>query len=220
MLSIVILEDNLLLSNRMTTILNEWDQVQSVDTFASNQGFRFHASSKKVDILLADLNVEDGSGIESIAYLSEAQPESTSIVISALSDSENIVRAISSGAVGYLHKDDSSFEIVTSIKTALAGDSAISPAIARRLVDRLHFEAAPKKSLNNSDEVEKQNILTLREIEVLNLIAKGLSYSECAAVLSISEQTVPVHVRNIYRKLHAKNRSEAVFEARSLGFIP
>jgi DNA-binding CsgD family transcriptional regulator len=61
--------------------------------------------------------------------------------------------------------------------------------------------------------------LTGRETEVLNLIAKGLSYVECAAVLNMSEQTVPVHVRNIYRKLHAKNRSEAVFEARFLGVI-
>ncbi|PWK62046.1 LuxR C-terminal-related transcriptional regulator [Roseicyclus mahoneyensis] len=219
MITIAVLEDNLLLSDRMVSILRGWDQVYSVCAFASNQAFCAHASAETVDILLADLNVEDGSGVESIAYLSKAQPESMSIVISALSDSESIVSAISSGAVGYLHKDDSSFEIVASIKTALAGESPISPAIARKLVGRLHSSAAPEKPCGAPVERTGQQILTAREIEVLNLIAKGLSYSECAAVLAISEQTVPVHVRNIYRKLHAKNRSEAVYEARFLGVI-
>lgn len=219
MISIAILEDNELLSGRLASILSDWDEVKSVNSFISNLDFCAFASSNTIDVLLADLDVEDGSGIESIAFLANAQPYSKSIVVSVLSDGESIVRAISSGAVGYLHKDDSSFEIVSSIKMTLAGDSPVSPAIARKLVNHLYFQDSADQVRDKLALPEGQDILTCRESEVLNLIAKGLSYAECATVLSISEQTVPVHIRNIYRKLQVKNRSEAVFEARSLGVI-
>ena len=218
MLAIAILEDNKILRERMVEIVKLWKDVGSVHSFSSNTDFCTHASAENVDVLLADLNVFDGSGLESIAYIAEKNPNSISIVISALSDSGNIIRAISNGAVGYLHKDDNSFEIIECIKMAINGKSPISPYIARKLIKEL------KNPIVNEEEPHRQHkqngkILTEREIEVLNLIAKGLSYSECATVLGMSDQTVPVHVRNIYKKLHAKNRSEAVYEARYLGVI-
>jgi ATP/maltotriose-dependent transcriptional regulator MalT len=72
---------------------------------------------------------------------------------------------------------------------------------------------------DHGDANQKAEILSPRELEVLNLISRGLSYSEVASTLSISQTTVPVHIRNIYRKLQSKNRSEAVFEARNLGLL-
>lgn len=219
MIAIAILEDNAVLRDRMVNILTAWE-IASVTAFSRNSELFDHAAVEKIDVLLVDLHLEDGSGIDSIAHLAVVQPHSISIVISALSDSNSIVRAISTGAVGYLHKDDSSFEIVVSIKMALNGESPISPAIARKLIGSMQGPAPLKKATpQNSDSYLTKDILTPRETEVLNLIAKGLSYVECATVLNISEQTVPVHVRNIYRKLHARNRSEAVFEARFLGVI-
>jgi len=220
MITIAVLEDNVVLRNRMVGILFAWDYIESIASFSRNADFFCHAATKKVDILLADLHIEDGSGIDSIAYLSLVQPDSLSIVISALSDSDTILHAITMGAVGYLHKDDSSFEIIASIKLALSGESPISPTIARNLIRSIHTQDQRNKiKLPILEQGRKKSVLTGRETEVLNLIAKGMSYTECAAILNISKQTVPVHVRNIYRKLHVKNRSEAVFEARFLGVI-
>jgi DNA-binding NarL/FixJ family response regulator len=220
MIAIAVLEDNEVLRHRMVKILSVWDQVSSITEFSCNADLYRHASTEKIDILLADLNVEDGSGIDSIAYLASVQPDTISIVVSALSDSDSIIRAISKGALGYLHKDDSSFEIISAIKMALEGVSPISPAIARKLMMGMQAPGKQEKPTSrNTEGAIRKGVLTAREIEVLNLISKGLSYTECSAVLNMSEKTVPVHVRNIYRKLHAKNRSEAVFEARFLGVI-
>ena len=98
----------------------------------------------------------------------------------------------------------------------------MSPSIARQLISSVNLGASSGMNTYGFEEVvdpSEQEILTPREVEVLTLIAKGLSYAECGQSLNISEKTVPVHVRNIYAKLHAKNRSEAVFEARAMGVI-
>ena len=219
MLAISILEDNEILRSRMVRALQDWDKALSIHQFSENAAFCRHAETNDVDVLLADIRVLDGSGLDSIAYIAAKKPNSVSIVISALSDGESILQAIANGAIGYLHKDDTSFEIIATIEMALKGESPISPAIARKLIRELkhplgHNVEAPQPQRN-----QVKTILTDREVEVLRLIAKGLSYAECATVLNISTQTIPVHVRNIYRKLQAKNRSEAVFEARHLGVI-
>lgn len=219
MLAISILEDHEILRERMVTALQEWDNVLSIHQFSANAAFCRHAATHPVDVLLADLHVLDGSGFDSIAYIAAKNPNSISIVISALSDGDSIVRAIANGAIGYLHKDDTSFEIVAAIKMALNGESPISPSIARKLIRELKHPRDGDVKAPQPQRNQVKTILTDREVEVLKLIAKGLSYAECATVLDISEQTVPVHVRNIYRKLQAKNRSEAVFEARHLGVI-
>lgn len=219
MLAISVLEDQAILRERMCTALEGWDSVLSIHQFSSNAEFYLHAATQDVDVLLADLHVFDGNGLDSIAYIAAKNPNCISIVISALSDGENIMRAIENGAVGYLHKDDTSFEIVAAIKMALNGESPISPSIARKLIREMKHPRNGDAQSPQPQQNQATTILTNREVEVLTLIAKGLSYAECATVLNLSEQTVPVHVRNIYRKLQAKNRSEAAFEARRLGVI-
>ena len=133
--------------------------------------------------------------------------------MSGISEPERIIRAIKSGAVGYLHKSDTSLQLIASIEKALAGQSPISAEIAVVLFTSLqHGETTG--ALEASSE-----ILTSRETEVINLVARGLSYAEIAKTLSISKNTLPVHIRNIYRKLQTNNRTEAVFEARNLGIL-
>lgn len=222
MIDVVVLEDNDLLRNRLADILSSWSYVKSISAYSNNKDTIAHIDNNSVDVLLADLNVEDGSGNASISYLKSKYPSGLPIVISALSDGKSVIRAIEAGAVGYLHKEDSSFEIKAAIITAINGESPMSPSIARQLISSVNLGAASGMNTYGFEEVfilSEQEILTPREVEVLKLIAKGLSYAECGQSLNISEKTVPVHVRNIYAKLHAKNRSEAVFEARAMGVI-
>ena len=158
---------------------------------------------------MTDLNLPDGHGIEAIRLLRRLYPDADAMVISVLADDETVLNAIEAGAVGYLLKDADSIELVEAIESLRAGHSPISSSIARILVRRMN---APAASHPGPD-------LTPRETEILRGIAKGFTYTELAEWLNISRQTVPVHIKNIYRKLAANNRSEAVYEASRRGLI-
>ncbi|MDA8943564.1 response regulator transcription factor [Alphaproteobacteria bacterium] len=231
MINIAVLEDDLYLQQRFVRIFKDWDYVQQVFTCSDNAEFLACLDSHHIDILLADLDLPDGRGNQSIKAFSTTAATAITIVISSSMDSAVILQAIADGAVGYIHKGDESSEIITVIKTALAGDSPISPSIANKIVATLQnnendiphsaisLNRTGRQPEDHGDANQKAEILSPRELEVLNLISRGLSYSEVASTLSISQTTVPVHIRNIYRKLQSKNRSEAVFEARNLGLL-
>ena len=231
MINIAVLEDDLYLQQRFVRIFKDWDYVQQVFTCSDNAEFLACLDSHHIDILLADLDLPDGRGNQSIKAFSTTAATAITIVISSSMDSAVILQAIADGAVGYIHKGDESSEIITVIKTALAGDSPISPSIANKIVATLQnnendiphsaisLNRTGRQPEDHGDANQKAEILSPRELEVLNLISRGLSYSEVASTLSISQTTVPVHIRNIYRKLQSKNRSEAVFEAQNLGLL-
>jgi DNA-binding NarL/FixJ family response regulator len=231
MINIAVLEDDLYLQQRFVRIFKDWDYVQQVFTCSDNAEFLACLDSHHIDILLADLDLPDGRGNQSIKAFSTTAATAITIVISSSMDSAVILQAIADGAVGYIHKGDESSEIITVIKTALAGDSPISQSIANKIVATLQnnendiphsaisLNRTGRQPEDHGDANQKAEILSPRELEVLNLISRGLSYSEVASTLSISQTTVPVHIRNIYRKLQSKNRSEAVFEARNLGLL-
>ena len=213
MISILLLEDNEVLSRHLERTLSDWHFSADVFVCQSNAEAAEIIATNHIDLLLADLNVSDGDGVDTIRLFSEANPDGVTIIMSGISEPERIIRAIKSGAVGYLHKSDTSLQLIASIEKALAGQSPISAEIAVVLFTSLqHGETTG--ALEASSE-----ILTSRETEVINLVARGLSYAEIAKTLSISKNTLPVHIRNIYRKLQTNNRTEAVFEARNLGIL-
>tara|TARA_B110000967_G_scaffold189244_1_gene212771 strand:- start:659 stop:1318 length:660 start_codon:yes stop_codon:yes gene_type:complete len=218
MISVAILEDNVILQDRLSTILQGWDYVNAVYSLTTNSELLECISKHEVDVLLADLSLPDGDGKESIKAFADTNPNGISIVISAKSDSESILLAIKAGAIGYLHKDDYSFEIIGAIKLALQGESPISSAIAHKIFKSMQSEAfAADNDVGQFSPTT--GILTPREVEVLFTISKGLSYAEAATTLNISRQTLPVHIRSIYRKLQSNNRAEAIYEARLLGIL-
>jgi DNA-binding NarL/FixJ family response regulator len=215
LLTILCLEDNEILRGKFCRVLNEWHFAAKVFGAASIAKADQILKSNHIDILLADLNVEDGDATITIQSFSKHYPDGLAIVISGISEPSRILAAISAGAVGYIHKSDSSIQLIGAIEKALDGKSPMSAEIAMHLCvmlqnGRLKLE---RKQVGNS------TILTNKETEVLELISQGLSYSEIGKALKISLNTVPVHVRNIYRKLQTKNRTEAVYEARSLGIL-
>jgi DNA-binding NarL/FixJ family response regulator len=215
LLTILCLEDNEILRSKFCRALNEWHFAAKVFGAASIAKADQILKSNHIDILLADLNVEDGDATRTIQSFSKHYPDGLAIVISGISEPSRILAAISAGAVGYIHKSDSSIQLIGAIEKALDGKSPMSAEIAMHLCvmlqnGRLKLE---RKQVGNS------TILTNKETEVLELISQGLSYSEIGKALKISLNTVPVHVRNIYRKLQTKNRTEAVYEARSLGIL-
>jgi DNA-binding NarL/FixJ family response regulator len=169
-----------------------------------------------VDVALVDLGLPDGSGIDVIKAIRQGQPRCEVMVISVFQDEELVLRAIEAGAAGYLLKDSAPADIIDSIRALRAGGSPISPMIARLLLDRLrHPDCArqtPRRLIGALAPSE-------REIEILHIVAKGLSLAEIGEMLGISVNTVKTHVKRIYRKLAVGSRMEAIFEAQSMGLL-
>ncbi|MBX3599398.1 MAG: response regulator transcription factor [Rubrivivax sp.] len=167
-------------------------------------------------VLLVDLHLPDGSGVDLIRAARRLAPQAEAMVISVFGDEAHVVTAIEAGATGYLLKDASAEEIGQAITRLLAGEAPISSAIARHLLRR--FRAAPAAA--SAAPPAGASPLTPREGEVLALIAKGLSYQRIAEALGMSPHTVTSHIKQIYRKLAVNSRGEAVFEAQQLGLLP
>ena len=212
-LRIAVLEDSQIIQDRFKRIIEQSDLGAKVVLAASNAQFEQLLNERPLDVVLADLGLLDGSGLVSIKRASALYPQCQIIVVSSLSDPETVTTALAMGAVGYVHKDDPSIEVIDAIQQALNGGSPISASIARKIVENMQLH--PQLANPNEDHG-----LTKREVEVLTVLSKGLSHAEAAQTLSVATTTLPVHVRNIYRKLQAHNRTEAIFEARNQGIIP
>jgi DNA-binding NarL/FixJ family response regulator len=169
------------------------------------------------EVLLTDLGLPDGSGIELIRELRARHPDALAMVITVFGDEGSVLSAIAAGATGYLLKDGTSDYIGESIVQLVAGGSPISPSIARHLLRR--FRPPEQPSTPIQAPAADAPHLTARETEVLQLIAKGFSFGEIAELLAISPHTVTAHVRSIYRKLEVSSRGAAVFEAANLGLL-
>jgi DNA-binding NarL/FixJ family response regulator len=170
-------------------------------------------SADPPDILLVDLGLPDGDGLDLIRYARAHSPHTRSMVITVFGDEASTIRAIEAGARGYILKSELPEDLRSTIEQLLAGGAPISPAIASHLLRRLGPPAEP------ADPAAGGPVLSPREREVLQLVVRGLSYQEIADVLSISRHTATSHIRNIYRKLEVRSRSEASYEALRLGIV-
>ncbi|WP_176085556.1 response regulator transcription factor [Martelella sp. HB161492] len=210
---IILSEDDPIIRERLSKLISAWQDgllLASCGTLAETIEA---ISTHDFDLLITDLNLPDGNGIEAIEALRIARPEAQAMVISVLADDRTVLNSIEAGATGYLLKDADFTDLIEAITDLMAGRSPISSRIARILVKRLSA-GTPETSLPDNGPK-----LTDREMDILWGISKGFTYAELAQRLEISRQTVPVHIRNIYRKLQVSNRSEAVFEAARQGLI-
>lgn len=215
---ILLIEDDGPVRARLDRIISEWPRGELVGSFGTLGDALRIIETTPIDLLITDLKLPDGNGVQAIRRLREHQPAADAMVISVLADDRTVIEAIEAGATGYLLKDSDALDIVEAITELLAGRSPISSAIARTIVRRLGNREPAAPATTDTTATPAQP-LTPREMEILWGIAKGFTYGELADRLKISKQTVPVHIKNIYRKLQANNRSEAVYEASRLGLI-
>jgi DNA-binding NarL/FixJ family response regulator len=168
------------------------------------------AAGLDADIALVDLGLPDGSGVEFIEALKRARPETLVVVSSIYDDDAHVFPALRAGAGGYLLKDQPINVIVQALQGIAGGQPPLSPAIARRMLG--FFQPVEPVPVTRPQ-------LTEREVEVLRLIAKGMTQSECARLLGLSQHTVVGYVKDIYRKLDVCSRAEAALVARDLGLV-
>jgi len=174
------------------------------------------------DVVLTDLGLPDGSGLQVIRAAVARNPACDVLVVTMFGDDGNVIDCISAGATGYLVKDAMPRDIATAILDVAAGGSPISPSIARRVLK--HFQISVRASSDQvtapaPDPTPVESPLSARETETLRLVAKGLNFREIGEVLAVSPHTVTGHVKHIYRKLAVHSRGEAVYEANQLGLL-
>ena len=163
-------------------------------------------------VVLMDLSMPGMSGIEAIQRLAAAAPLARALALTVLADDQHVIEALLAGACGYVVKDATIDEIVEGIRAASRGESMISPRIASRLVHRLREPETVEATLTGRE-------LTPREMEVLELLARGLDNSEIAGVLYLSQHTVKNHVSSILIKLQVENRVQAAVRAVRSGMV-
>lgn len=159
-----------------------------------------------VDVILMDINMPEMNGIEATKQVNQRWPNIKIIMSTVFDDEENIFNAILAGASGYLMKDERPEKVHRAVFEALEDGAPMSPAIARKALTMLRSGISQPVETENFD-------LTKRETEILEHLAKGLSYDQIADNLFISNGTVRKHIENIYRKLQVHNKVEAVQKA-------
>lgn len=196
-----------------------------------------NANPATADVLLTDLGLPDGSGLEVIRHATRLNPACEPLVISMFGDEANVLASIEAGALGYMHKDSAPNDIARTILDMRAGASPISPMIARRVLSKYRADhvlkvnqavatvVRPQKAIHgraikSQSPAEQTVTLTPREQEVLTLIARGFSYTEIAGLQGLSVHTVQTHIKKLYAKLSVHSKNEAVFEASRLGLLP
>lgn len=216
--TVLLVEDDKPTRLHLTKAINEHPKLtvsQSCGSF--KQGLKA-LSDQQPDVLVTDLGLPDGSGIDLIRYARKHKQSIEIMVITVFGDERHILNAIEAGASSYLLKDGGTEYIGDAIMKLLAGESPITASIARKLLKTYQRDVS---AAENHTEKEKkyQTQLTERETEVLGCMAKGYSYKEAASMLGMSSHTVSSHIKSIYRKLEVNSRGEAVYEAIQLGIV-
>ena len=178
---------------------------------------REQISAQRFDLALVDLGLPDGSGVEVVAALREAQPEAQSVVVTIHDDDDHLFPALQAGAFGYLLKEQSREQLAEQLKRISQGEPPLSPSIARRVIQ--YFAAQQRSQFREKTPLMPGVTLTERENEVLLRVAKGYTLPEIGVQLNLSRHTIADYVKQIYRKLNVSSRAEAALEAQRLGLF-
>ncbi len=189
----------------------------------------FDDVTQGIDVLLTDLGLPDGSGLEVIRYARQCSPACEALVISMFGDEDNVLASIEAGALGYIHKDAAPDDIAKTILEMKDGASPISPMIARRVLSKYRSMqltmpqtpvAVVPAAIKNATFVAEKGILSPREQEVLELVARGFAYSEIAAMKGLSVHTIQTHIKSMYAKLEVHSKLGAIMAATRIGLLP
>jgi DNA-binding NarL/FixJ family response regulator len=199
---VVIADDQRVVRDGLAMLIGLIEDIEVVGTACDGAEAVDLAHDTRPDVVLMDLRMPEMEGAEATRRIRSSLPETQILVLTTYADDESLFPALQAGARGYLTKDASAEEIETAIRALVAGHTHLHPAVQQRLIAAV-IDAAP-------DNRPPPDDLTAREIEVLKLIAAGLSNTEIATALVVSGATVKTHINHILAKTGARDRAQAV----------
>ena len=218
---VVMLEDDASYIAVMRRVLKEVDDVHWCGSHVNPVRFLAELPKMSADVFLLDIHMPKISGLECVREIKQCLPGSRVIMVSVHDDDDYVLKAFLEGADGYLLKDATPDQIAEAIQEAQHGGAPMSPSIARKVIGILGRSQPrgdnPKPTVAPKPVKES---LTMREMEILQLLAQGRRYGEIAVHLSVSLQTVKTHIRRLYAKLNVHNRIEAIERSAELGLLP
>jgi DNA-binding NarL/FixJ family response regulator len=219
LIRVAIIEDDMLFQNAfLEAIQNTSDMV--LWSVASTRAQGLQALERAAaDVLLVDIGLPDGSGIDVIRAAHRKWPGCNIMVSTAFGDEMHVMQSIEAGASGYLLKDSNPEKIVLEIRNLYGGGSPISPLIARQILSRFRSDDQAAGATAQAAAAKPAPQLSAREKEVLEFITKGFTSDEIAGLMRVSRHTVLTFVRRIYAKLEVNSKAEAIYEARIRGWF-
>ena len=205
---LVIVEDDKLLLDNLRLLLTGEPGIEVEGAFTNAEEALAKVEKLSPDLLLVDNGLPGMSGIELILAVKKRLPDIDIMAHTIFDNRDTVFAAIKAGASGYILKGATPRELIESLHSLFQGGSPMSPRIARALIQEFQDKVG-----------DDPYILTPREKEILKSLEKGLTYSEIADILYISHHTVHTHIKNIYDKLHARGRQDALRKARKKGII-
>lgn len=202
-ISVLVVDDHAIVRQGLRTYLELQPDITVIGEAANGNEAVAMVRESLPDIVLMDLVMPAGNGVEATRAITGISPSTRVIVLTSFSEDEQVFASIKAGAQGYLMKDVLPQELVRAIRTVYRGEAQLDPEIARKLMQEF---TNPQPAIPKHD-------LTERELEVLRLIAQGKSNKEISDDLVLSEKTVKTHVSNILQKLHLSDRTQAAVYA-------
>jgi two-component system NarL family response regulator len=206
MITVLVVDDHPVFRRGLVMVLGGYPEIQVVGEAADGVEAVAKATELQPSVVIIDVQMSRSNGVEATAALHKAAPNSRVLILTLSERNGDVFEAIQAGARGYLLKYVDIEELVAAIKSVAMGNVIISQAIAGKLIDYL-------RPANGMTETNGTATLSMRELEVLKLVAAGASNGEVADQLSISEATVKAHLHNIMHKMQVKNRAQAVAKA-------
>jgi NarL family two-component system response regulator LiaR len=207
---VLLIDDHAIIRDGIRSLLATEPDIAVVGEADNGRDGVSMAERLRPDVILMDLVMPEMDGIEATRRITASQPETRILVLTSFAAEDKVFPAIKAGAFGFLLKDSDSEELIRAIHEVSCGESALDPKIARMVLREMWVEPVPKTP---QEQVPAVDPLTEREMEVLRLVAQGLSNEEIAERLVIAERTVRTHVSNILGKLHLANRTQAALYA-------
>ena len=211
-LRVLLVDDDDLMRAGLGSVLSSDASIEVVGEAADGRAAVERVRQLRPDLVLMDVRMPNVDGIAATRDVLEAWPEVKVVILTTFEEDDYIFGALSAGASGFLLKRTSPEDLISALHTVAAGDSLLSPPVTRRVIERMARQ--PTLDASSSAQLE---VLTPREREVLEHIARGLSNGEIAAALVVEESTVKTHVKRILQKLRLRDRVQAVVFAYESG---
>lgn len=219
LIRVALVEDDVNFQNAIVTAIAAAADVVLVGVSSTRTEGLLALLAPPADVLLVDLGLPDGSGIDVIEAAHQRWPNCAVMVYTTFGDEAHVLQSIEAGASGYLLKDSAPDNMLAEIRSLHGGGSPISPLIARQILTRFREATDPSLTVPAIRVADTPALLSSREKQVLELITKGFTAEEIARLMLVSVHTVQTYVRRVYGKLKVTSKAEAIYEARQQGIL-